>query len=102
MTLPQLENRRPSARTVTDAHVMDALRATVGAPEGMYGRRKTTAYLRRQGHQVAIPPQEYETAYYAHVRASQPAMPQTRSRRHTPERFSSPFAAQLTRGVPTV
>jgi putative transposase len=43
----------PSARTITDAGLTDALRATVGTPEGMYGRRKMTAYLRRQGHQVA-------------------------------------------------
>jgi putative transposase len=43
----------PSARTVHDAHLTDALRATVGTPEGMYGRRKMTAYLRRQGHRVA-------------------------------------------------
>jgi hypothetical protein len=39
----------PSARTVSDAHLTDALRATVGTPEGMYGRRKMTAYLRRLG-----------------------------------------------------
>jgi transposase-like protein len=31
----------------------DALRATIGTPEGMYGRRKMTAYLRRQGYRVA-------------------------------------------------
>jgi transposase InsO family protein len=43
----------PSARTFTDAGLTDALLATVGTPEGMYGRRKMTAYLRRQGHQVA-------------------------------------------------
>lgn len=43
----------PSARTVTDAELTDALRATVDTPEGMYGRRKMTAYLRRQGYQVA-------------------------------------------------
>ena len=43
----------PSARTVTDARLTDALRATVGTPEGMYGRRNMTAYLRRQGHRVA-------------------------------------------------
>jgi putative transposase len=43
----------PSARTVTDAALTDALRATVGTPEGMYGRRKMTAYLRRRGHRVA-------------------------------------------------
>jgi HTH-like domain len=41
-----------SARTVTDAALTDTLRTTVGTPEGMYGRRKMTAYLRRQGHQV--------------------------------------------------
>ena len=43
----------PSTRTVTDAHITDALRATIGTPEGLYGRRKMTAYLRRQGHRVA-------------------------------------------------
>ncbi len=43
----------PSARTITDAELTDALRATVGTPEGLYGRRKMTAHLRRQGHQVA-------------------------------------------------
>ncbi|MDX1876183.1 IS3 family transposase [Mycolicibacterium sp. 120266] len=43
----------PSDRTVTDAALTDALRATVGTPESMYGRRKMTAYLRRQGHRVA-------------------------------------------------
>lgn len=43
----------PSARTVSDAHLTDALRATVGTPEGMYGRRKMIAHLRRQGHRVA-------------------------------------------------
>jgi len=43
----------PSARTVTDAQLTDALRATVGTPEGMYGRRKMTADLRRRGHRVA-------------------------------------------------
>lgn len=43
----------PSARTVADARLTDALLATVGTPEGMYGRRKMTAHLRREGHQVA-------------------------------------------------
>ena len=43
----------PSARAIADAGLTDALRATVGTPEGMYGRRKMTAYLRRQGHRVA-------------------------------------------------
>ena len=44
---------RPSDRAVTDAYLTDALLATVNAPEGMYGRRKMTAHLRRQGHRVA-------------------------------------------------
>ena len=44
---------KPSARTVSDARLTDALRATIGTPEGMYGRRKMTAYLRRQGYRVA-------------------------------------------------
>ena len=44
----------PAARTVSDAHLIDALRATIGTPEGMYGRRKMTAYLRRQGYRVAL------------------------------------------------
>jgi transposase InsO family protein len=33
--------------------VVDALRATTGRPESLYGRRKMTAYLRRQGLPVA-------------------------------------------------
>jgi putative transposase len=44
---------QPSARTLTDAALTDALRATIGTPEGMYGRRKMTAHLRRLGYQVA-------------------------------------------------
>lgn len=43
----------PSPRTVTDAQLTDALLATVDTPEGMYGRRKMTAYLRRRGIEVA-------------------------------------------------
>ena len=39
--------RQPAARTVSDATIMDALLATVGTPEGLYGRRKMTACLRR-------------------------------------------------------
>jgi transposase InsO family protein len=38
---------------VADAHITDALLTTVGDAEGMYGRRNMTAYLRRNGHQVA-------------------------------------------------
>ena len=30
----------PSARAITDAGLTDALRATIGAPKGMYGRRR--------------------------------------------------------------
>jgi len=44
---------RPSDRVVADAYLTDALRATANTPEGMYGRRKMTAHLRRQGHRVA-------------------------------------------------
>jgi putative transposase len=43
----------PSGRTRTDAQITDALRDTIGTPEGMYGRRKMTAHLRRQGYRVA-------------------------------------------------
>ncbi|WJZ65502.1 IS3 family transposase [Kocuria rosea] len=45
--------RQPAARTVSDAIVMDALLAAAGTPEGLYGRRKMTAYLRRSGLAVA-------------------------------------------------
>jgi hypothetical protein len=41
-----------SDAVVIDAVVIDAL-ATVGTPEGLYGRRKMTAILRRQGLAVA-------------------------------------------------
>ncbi len=47
-------NRPVAARTVSDAVVMDALLATRGVPEGLYGRRKMTHHLRRQGLQVAF------------------------------------------------
>lgn len=47
--------RRPiAARTVSDAVITDALITVRGAPEGLYGRRKMTHWLRRQGHQVAF------------------------------------------------
>ncbi len=42
----------PSERTVTDAHVTDALLATVGTAEGLYGRRKMLVHLRNTGHVV--------------------------------------------------
>ena len=46
---------RPIAtRTLSDAVLIDALLATQGTPEGLYGRRKMTHWLRRQGHEVAF------------------------------------------------
>ena len=42
-----------SARTVSDAVVIDALLATVGTPEGLYGRRKMVALMHRRGLPVA-------------------------------------------------
>ena len=47
-------NRPIAARTVSDAVITDALLATRGTPEGLYGRRKMTHWLRRQGHEVAF------------------------------------------------
>jgi transposase InsO family protein len=46
-------NRPVAARTATDAVLIDALLATIGTPEGLYGRRKMTAHLRRSGLEVA-------------------------------------------------
>lgn len=45
---------RVAARTVSDAVVVDALMATKDTPEGLYGRRKMTAHLRRKGLDVAF------------------------------------------------
>jgi len=47
-------DRPVAARTVHDAHIVDALLATRHTPEGLYGRRKMTHHLRRQGFQVAF------------------------------------------------
>jgi hypothetical protein len=47
-------NRPVSARTHSDAVLSDALIGLQGTPEGLYGRRKMTHYLRRQGHEVAF------------------------------------------------
>ena len=47
------QGRPVAARTHADAVVMDAIIATAGTPEGLYGRRKMTAHLRRQGHPVS-------------------------------------------------
>lgn len=44
---------QPSQRMLDDAIVVDKLRSTIGTPEGLYGRRKMTAWLRRQGLQVS-------------------------------------------------
>jgi putative transposase len=43
----------PSMRTVSDAHVVNALRDTIGQPESLYGRRKMVAHLRRADLAVA-------------------------------------------------
>jgi len=49
------QTTRPVAtRTVSDAVIIDALISVQGTPEGLYGRRKMTRWLRRQGHQVAF------------------------------------------------
>jgi putative transposase len=48
------DNRPVAARTVTDAVVVDALLAVKQTPEGLYGRRKMTHHLRRQGLPVAF------------------------------------------------
>lgn len=45
--------RPASLRAHTHALIEDVLRATVGTPEGLYGRRKMHAYLNRAGHRVA-------------------------------------------------
>lgn len=47
------KNAGPSMRDMSDAVIVDALRSTPGTPEGMYGRRKMTAWLRRRGHEVS-------------------------------------------------
>ncbi|WP_159851280.1 IS3 family transposase, partial [Nocardia sp. CY41] len=44
----------PCDRDIADALVENALRDLHGAYEQMYGRRKMTRYLRRQGHEVAF------------------------------------------------
>jgi hypothetical protein len=46
--------RPPANRTVSDAVITDAILATGGTPEELYGRRKMTHHLRRAGHQVAF------------------------------------------------
>jgi len=54
--LPNLLNMnksQPTQRTISDAHVIVALKATKDTPEGLYGRRKMTADLRRNGFHVS-------------------------------------------------
>ncbi|WP_179397666.1 IS3 family transposase [Demequina lutea] len=48
-----MKRRPPSARDRADAVVIDALLATAGTPEGMYGRLKMVPYLRKQGLTVS-------------------------------------------------
>ncbi|MDX6308373.1 MAG: putative transposase [Nocardioidaceae bacterium] len=47
-------NRPVAARTRSDAEILDALIAVQATPEALYGRRKMTHWLRRQGHDVAF------------------------------------------------
>ena len=47
-------SRPVAARTLSDAVVIDALLGTSGTPESLYGRRKMTHYLRREGLEVAF------------------------------------------------
>ena len=48
------QGRPPAERTISDAVLTDAILATAGTPEGLYGRRKMTHHLRRAGHPVAF------------------------------------------------
>ncbi|MET4097576.1 IS3 family transposase [Arthrobacter sp. UYCu712] len=47
------KSKAPAARTVSDAVIVKALKDTAEKPESLYGRRKMTAWLRREGHAVA-------------------------------------------------
>jgi putative transposase len=47
------QGRAVAARTVSDAVLTDALLATRGTPESLYGRRKMTRFLRGQGLEAA-------------------------------------------------
>jgi putative transposase len=47
-------DRPVAGRTLSDAVVVDALLGTRGTPEQLYGRRKMTHHLRRQGLAVAF------------------------------------------------
>jgi putative transposase len=47
------KTKTPAARTVTDAVIVNALKEPAEKPESLYGRRKMTAWPRREGHYVA-------------------------------------------------
>jgi len=47
------KHAQPSSRDLSDAVIIDVLRSKIGKPEGMYGRRKMTAHLRREGLTVS-------------------------------------------------
>lgn len=53
-TYRKARHRPPSDRDLADAYLEHALRGLAGQPEEIYGRRKMTHYLRRQGHQAAF------------------------------------------------
>ena len=47
-------DRPVASRVRRDAELIDALLGVQGTPEGLYGRRKMTHWLRRQGHPTAF------------------------------------------------
>jgi putative transposase len=53
-TYRKARSRPPSNRDLADAYLEHALREVSGQREEIYGRRKMTRYLRRQGHEVAF------------------------------------------------
>ncbi|GHF37092.1 hypothetical protein FHX82_007266 [Amycolatopsis bartoniae] len=53
-TYRKARRRPPSERDITDAYLTNALLDAQDAPEAVYGRRKMTRWLRRQGHEVAL------------------------------------------------
>ncbi|WP_370942393.1 IS3 family transposase [Amycolatopsis sp. cg5] len=53
-TYRKARRRPPSQRDIADAYLTNALRDAQDTPEAVYGRRKMTRWLRRQGHQVAF------------------------------------------------
>lgn len=53
-TYRKARRRPPSERDIADAYLENTLRSAQDRPEAMYGRRKMTRWLRRQGHRVAF------------------------------------------------